>query len=479
MPRSRVPAPRVTKGKHMIQRFTRSETTIRRGLLLLALVPPLVTLAYILRYGIDVPYMDQWNSVLPQVLHTFDGKLTWDLLFRQHNEFRPLAPRLLWLPLAAITHWSIPAELILNYIVALGSFALLMWHGRGTRDRRSPSDAAVLLTVSILHFSILQWENWINGFQLVVFLNVFAALLGLSMLVRTASPLAFIAALLLGGVTAFSTTNGLLYWPVGALLLVLRIATRSGYRPVHLLIWLASFATLVGSYFHDYVRPPTHPSMLAFLEQPSDFVRYLLVILGRGVGADPLRATLSATVLLSTWVLLARTLPIDSWKRFALDPDRQFFLGAGLFALLSMLAIAVGRTGFGWQQASSPRYATISSLLWISTILLAGSWFRARQGAHDELDRATTAWPHRALLGLMLFVSIANLHGSSRWWSRSIQWHYVPVCQAQQALLDGQASDELLEILHPKPETVRAGARELAGRELSLFHDPARADCEP
>ncbi len=60
----------------------------------LALFPPLYILYLITRYGIDVPFLDQWEFV-PLLGNFRSGALSFHDLWAQHNEHRIFFPRLI------------------------------------------------------------------------------------------------------------------------------------------------------------------------------------------------------------------------------------------------------------------------------------------------------------------------------------------------------------------------------------------------
>lgn len=65
----------------------------------LALIPLLILIRYVIRYGVDIPWYDQWKF-LPTLEKFFQGRLAFHDLWQQHNEHRILFPRIVFLALA-------------------------------------------------------------------------------------------------------------------------------------------------------------------------------------------------------------------------------------------------------------------------------------------------------------------------------------------------------------------------------------------
>ena len=82
--------------------------------LALSSVPALVLAVHLHRYGVDVPYWDQWRTIeFLDAAHR--GALSPGDFFGQHNEHRPAFPLMLIVTLGALTSWNTRAELVQAY----------------------------------------------------------------------------------------------------------------------------------------------------------------------------------------------------------------------------------------------------------------------------------------------------------------------------------------------------------------------------
>src|SRR5258708_40072313 len=85
----------------------------------LAIVPALVLVLYVAIYTVNAPEWDHVNDA--EVFDRWDrGELTLEYLFRQHNEHRKTAPRLLVLGLGQLTRWDTRAENFMLLAVVAG-----------------------------------------------------------------------------------------------------------------------------------------------------------------------------------------------------------------------------------------------------------------------------------------------------------------------------------------------------------------------
>jgi hypothetical protein len=91
--------------------------TSSRATILACLLPIAVVAAGIARWGVNIPYVDQFTFVaLLEKLQT--SGLTLADLFAQNNENRPFFPRLIWLVLAGLSHYDVRLELWANLIIS-------------------------------------------------------------------------------------------------------------------------------------------------------------------------------------------------------------------------------------------------------------------------------------------------------------------------------------------------------------------------
>src|SRR5687768_8688400 len=90
---------------------------MRSILIGLSLLPPCLVAALIVRYGVDVPFLDQWGWI-PLFEKLEHGNLTLADLFAQQTAHRFLFPRAFFLGLGLCTGWDVRYEMISIFIAA-------------------------------------------------------------------------------------------------------------------------------------------------------------------------------------------------------------------------------------------------------------------------------------------------------------------------------------------------------------------------
>ena len=120
-----------------------------------AIAPALLPLFLIWRYGVNMPYMDEWGFVRDLHLANERGQIS-SHLFTQFNESRPAVSRLLFLALAKLSGGDFRAPMLTSWVVACLT-AWNLWKLVKPQNDWLHLSAAAL--ASLLVFSPIQYEN--------------------------------------------------------------------------------------------------------------------------------------------------------------------------------------------------------------------------------------------------------------------------------------------------------------------------------
>jgi len=467
----------------------------RHGDKILALVPLAFLIWMIAQYAVIVPYLDQWELV-PLLEKTYHGELTFHDLWAQHNEHRLVFPQLIMLLLARLTHWNIRCELALNLVLALGIFAVFIRQLKITGRR--PGIAGLpwaIPAVSLIVFSVSQYQNWLWGWQLQMFLSLLSVAGGIVLLANdTFRWWKFAVAAALGIVATYSFANGALLWPIGLLLLFIK--TRAGEKRAATAGWLLIGALTMATYFHDYQEPERHPSLLLVFKMPVEYAVYVFKYLGaicaEGLGGDTsadgdfaLIFGLAGTVatVWAGWMLLR--------KKIADFGTLLPYFGLSLYSIGSALVTGVGRLGFGTNQAMASRYCTMVVPLWVSLvvflILLRTGGSRAANAAPAHKQRREKPAPLgcRQIAGSLLLIAIIMLALGSVSATDGAKFLSDVQASGRNCLLNVAANPASetdfrgLRSLYPRPAVVMERYPILIKHHLSLFHDAPASPVSP
>lgn len=423
--------------------------------LLLALATVAATLAFVLRYSVNLPYWDEWEIVrLLEIAHR--GELRAGDILALHNEHRIPIPRLIMMGLAWATAYNTIAQSLftVSHLTVLLGYVYVA--ARRTCGFALGSAPVWFVLVAWLLMSWRQAENLLWGFQIGLTLPLtfgFIALFHLqSALLTDRRRMLHISIAALAGFSAsFSSAMGLLIWPSGLLVALLhwhdgRIARRCAaiWAGIGVMAWLL--------YFVGYESPSHHASVTSALLQPLQLIQFFLTTCGAwAVGS-------SKAAVIGSVVLIALALCVCDLKGRRALVTHAVWLGMIFFCLGTLAIIAAGRSGFmpiayrsGYTTYSLPIVAGL-------VVLLANVAKRRREPRMQRLIAAT-----------MLAIAFGTFNGYS------VGADIAKSDRRSKAVLSSMLvdyrnrSDSELSVLYGHSEKVRAGAAFLAARHWSVF----------
>ena len=275
-------------------------------------------------YGVDLPFLDQWDRPLAQIARLFStGRVGLVDLWLQQNEARKVFPTAISVGLAAaLGRYEPKVELLVGGVLMVAVVVAIV---RLARAGGMSMDAALGLA---LLFTALAGARRTAGFHLysITFerlLPELAIVASLTLLVvgRPDWPAACasIALLVVGQYSYPGAIVGWLLVPGFALL-----AFRDSLRPVAwpLLSVAACGALSSLGYFWSYGHPSHHPPLLrAFAEPWTSWRSFFLRFLGNPISGTPRAASIAALLALlacvvAGWLAVRRTTGLE--RRLAL-----------------------------------------------------------------------------------------------------------------------------------------------------------------
>ena len=346
--------------------------TARRVTTCAAFLAPCIPAWLIFKYGVDVPYLDQWD-LAPFFEKWARGALRLSDLFAQQNEYRQFFPNIIFVALGRLTDWNVKYEMMVSLLLAC--FVAFGVRRLGACTHADPLRRGTLfLLASLLIFSTIQYENWLFGVQVVYFMP--AACVVAALLVAYSDRVGTIAAVsicvCLSAVATFSSANGIVAWLIlPPALLGARPGARGAWKR-WLPAWCAGLALCAAIYVYGYHSPASHPSTSEALRHPLDALAYFVAFHGGplAVGNFPLAVAL----MVGSCVLLLYALACA--YLFNLRNDGELlrrsaaWASLGAYSLCTGALVTAGRLGFGVSQATSTRYVSFSLYLLVALVYL-------------------------------------------------------------------------------------------------------------
>ncbi len=392
-----------------------------------AVLPALLTVFLVCRYSVDLPFRDDW-ALAVRIEKIFNNTFSFQDLFAQQNSHRIFFPLLLMLPTAVLSKWNIFYWLALSLVFALGTFFLFAYQIRDTKKQLGDNKANLLIpVVSILVFSLKQFINWLFGIQLIVFMSVFFVVAGIVLLSKNPfNSKYFILAAISGFMATFSFANGIIFWPLGVIIILLSPGPGFKQKSKYAFCWLIITAATVYLFFYHYnTSQELSPALswytiarfiffvFSYLGNPLSPVNYLSSPLSPGSFYIPfLLGVLGLIILfyLAFFFMQQKRMPVQ-----ALTPYFCF----SLYALLSSLIIAFGRVAYlGCKESLAARYVTHGNLFWIGILsLIYFAWQSTCEGMEPGAGKAERRYP-RQYVFIFLFLFVSGLSFAASYFSR-------------------------------------------------------------
>jgi len=331
-------------------------------------VPLGVLLIYVALFGVDIPFGDPWATLLPHIIKFHQKTLSFTDLLSQNNEHRPFVPRLILIPLALLTHWNTRIEMGVQIGFSVATFLVIRYQiSLSWRKLAIKPSNWLLVIISLLIFSLNQWENWLNGYQLLFSLYAFASVSGLLLLANPSlTARRFGLGVLCAVVAHYTISAGIASWGVGLVLLL--ITTKGKVRKILFSsVWLAAALISTSLYFWDFHRASDLLTLRTLLSQLHIYVLYVFTFLGAPVMTF---YTASIPAVVGTGLLIL--IIFDILRRRSTEEKAIYlpYIALCLHTFLIALIVGIGRMGEKWWLALSPRYVGLSVWFWVGLVSL-------------------------------------------------------------------------------------------------------------
>jgi hypothetical protein len=421
------------------------------------ILPAAFTFYFIYKYGLRVPFWDQWETVLLlEKIH--NNTFTLADLWMQHNEHRILFPKILMLLLARWSNWNIFLELCANIVLAafILLFLLLI-----LRDTLKTVPGWLKIFTSLMVFSMAQYENWSWGWQIQMFLSLLGSVMAIWAVNKwQGKALGLITAISTAVLSSYSFNTGLITWPVLFAVMLLQ----KKWKLKHIIILILAGIITVLLYYHNYTKCRSNLFIFLFLKHPLFYIRYVLTYLGTSLSFDYSYSFITALIILALilWSIF------NIWR---LDPqklqDLAVWPALALYVCMAACITGIGRLDSGWQQAASSRYTSISFLLPLSAAVLL--YYAVKLRSETKTEKTSK---NMLFIGTITAVFLISYIGCYHSGIKTMKRRSKYINASAYCLNHPQIADDYsLARLYPDPDVVRSRIKILSELNIKFKND--------
>ncbi len=337
---------------------------------ILVIIPLIFLVEAVFVFHVDTPIWDSWRMI-PLFEKIYGGGLTFADFWQQHNEHRLFFSRLIILLLGRLTAWNTIYEVLFNVLITIG--ILLIVYKQLKTDFPQIPWFYVLPVFSILLFSFSQFENWMLGFTLHIFLHQLATVaLVWHITQKNLTWKNIFWTTIFAVITTFSFGSALIIWPSVLLFLIINKNLKFAVKQKMVVFWLIISLFIIISYLHNF-QANTQEFWLTMFRNPIDVLMFTLLFLGRPMSIFLYLDTFWGVIVTLYALMLTIGMLITLInKRYLITQQISAIIFYIIFTLGTAFVIALGRAQFGYEAARASRYITVANLFWIGIFTI---WF--------------------------------------------------------------------------------------------------------
>lgn len=431
---------------------------------ILFLTPVILGLLYVILYGINVPYWDDW-AIVPLFEKFHSGDLTLSDFFAQHNEHRLFFPRIVILLLGILTQFNSVAGMYTTQLLCFIALLIVFIKLKKQFGFNITTIPIWIFPISILIFSWRQYTNFLWGLQLVYLMPLVCSLLSFFLIDRLNQNdrkngarkhfFNFTFAIVFAVIASFSMIMGLLVWLAGIFQLFF-LSNKNLKKHIYLGIWTISGIAAWGIYYFNYSKLEHHHSISFIFSHPLNFMKSFTTFIGSALFWNEHMSYIAGII-----ILLLIVFAFFRIFKLKIIRENSFWLTIMVFSFMVCGAISIGRT-FRQGDLLQPRFTTYSLpiILALYILLLQSTYSKKKSGNLSV-----------AFFTILILIVAGNITSYTKGLKFGKEIKDKRKNLAVTLRTYETQPDEALRELYPSAEHVRKLAKELQKLNYSVFKD--------
>lgn len=451
-------------------------------ILVLCSLPVIHGFYYIENYAVNVPYWDQWDSIVPWIIEYYEGDFDLAVLIAQQSDSRPAVSNALILITSLLTNLNIKSLFYLGYIIYSLSIITIIYYIK-IDDNLDLATLILLIPIFYYAFNPYFMIRFIQNIGCVHYpVLLLTALMTVYLLhLSKESYRHFFGSIFMGIMCTFSFAAGLSIWFVGLFQLGIQ---NMNNKKIKISMWVISTVTIFYIYFIQlgFASEGLHSTSgySSFFEALRHYPIHKFLCFIGVLGSQVIHQ--AGIALYFGLIIFIFTITLLYINRNSLELDRLSKWYALLaFGALTSLELALTRSGpdtifFIPAERHSPAiFLPIICIYILSIIYTKKAVTQKTQNAVKNSNEFETIFKDRKHLNLFFLCIIFLLI------SLGAVLHVMPGIDGGKSIHNQQMAnlyylknyeiqpDKNLEQLHPSAIVVRERASKLDRHQLSVF----------
>jgi ABC-2 type transport system permease protein len=327
---------------------------------------------YVFVFGVNVLYLDEWSFV-PLIKKYQSSGLSFELLFKQHNEHRIFFPRLLYVIAFPITHMNSLVFMYFDACLLCVEFACLYHIAKKQFNFTFSNIPAVLIIIPLFIFNFRQSQNIIWAFQEVFYMILIFVVLSLFFIEKALSQatngkkiIYFSLAVITAIIATFSGAPGIIVWVAGAFQVFINTLSSSRNKKIFSFVTWIVFAIPVLLIYNHGLHSTLAQDLMYGLHNPFTFIRFFFCLISlTSVHSLSIIALPIGIVLFS----VSGFVLYKAYKNKRLEQN-SFWIALYIYSVLFAILTTIGRCPIAFEYSDRARYTIFTSLMSVSTFML-------------------------------------------------------------------------------------------------------------
>ena len=242
---------------------------------------------YVWIFGVNILYLDEWSFV-PLIKDAQTNGISFDMLFKQHNEHRVFFPRLFYITMLPISHMNSKFFIFFNVVMLCMVFSCLVLIAKKQFSFSRSKIPFWIIIIPLFIFNFRQSQNLLWAFQIAFYMVLTFAVMSLFLIEKAHSAsnvyvksVYFSTAVLFAIIATYSSAMGAMVWFAGSAQFLIKNNFKKGKQIQHWLYFLcwAMIGCIAIYFYYSGLQSSIKQNIFYQFENPFKFIHFFFSLI--------------------------------------------------------------------------------------------------------------------------------------------------------------------------------------------------------